>query len=423
MTKRIVHLGLGNFHRAHQAVYTEDAGGDWTITGVANRSRSVVDALRVQAMGYTVITVADGPPRVRPVRVLTEALVAADEPEEVVRRIADPATEIVTLTVTEAGYHLRPGTRDLDPAVPPTSPLALLARGLVRRSAPITVLSCDNLTGNGPLLRQVLGQYDPNSVDAASFPATMVDRIVPATGPEHVAMATAAGFVDAVPVPAEPFSQWVIEPDFAAARPAWEDAGALLSTEVHAYETVKVRLLNGCHSLIAYLGLLRGHRFIASAFADPVVASAVDDLMADYSPTLRLPAGFDLDGYRKQLIARFANAALGHRTAQVGTDGSMKLAQRVPDAVEWHRRAGRVPGALALLVAAFLDVSCHPDAIDENHVGRPTDPALPRLRELGTRADLARRVLVDEALLGPKVAEATDFVAAVAARLEELAHA
>jgi fructuronate reductase len=427
VTRRIVHLGLGNFHRAHQAVYTEDAGDDWEITGVANRSRSIVDALRAQD-GYTVITVADGPPLVRPVRVITEALVAADEPEEVVRRIADPATEIVTLTVTEAGYHLRPGTRDLDPAVPPASPLALLARGLARRATPITVLSCDNLTGNGPLLRHVLAQYEPKALDAASFPATMVDRIVPATGPEHVAMARAAGFADAVPVPAEPFSQWVIEPDFAAGRPAWEHAGAVLSDEVHAYETVKVRLLNGCHSLIAYLGLLRGHRFIASAVADEVIAAAVEDLMADYSPTLRLPTGFDLDGYREQLLARFTNAALGHRTAQVGTDGSMKLAQRVPDAVEWHRRAGRMPGALALLVAAFLHVSCHPDAIDENRVGRPTDPALARLRELGTQPDLARpdlvrRCLVDEALLGPKVAEATDFVAAVAARLVELTRA
>lgn len=419
MTGRIVHLGLGNFHRAHQAVYTQDAGDGWTVTGVANRSRTVVDALRAQGR-YTVITMADGPPQVRPVTVITEALVAADEPEEVVNRIADPATDIVTLTVTEAGYHLRPGTRDLNPAVPATSPLALLARGLARRDTPITVLSCDNLTANGELLRHVLGQFDPNALDAATFPSSMVDRIVPATGPEHVAMAKEAGYADAIPVPAEPFSQWVIEPNFAAARPAWESAGALLSNEVHAYETVKVRLLNGSHSLIAYLGLLRGHRFIASAFTDEPIAAAVEQLMADYAPTLHLPADFDLARYQHQLAERFGNTALGHRTAQVGTDGSMKLAQRVPDAVEWHHRNGIVPTGLALLVAAFLHVSCHPDAIDEARVGRPADPALPRLRELG--AD-PHRVLVDEALFGPKVAEADEFVAAVAARLEELVSA
>jgi fructuronate reductase len=419
MTRRIVHLGLGNFHRAHQAVYTQDAGDGWTVTGVANRSRTVADALRAQGE-YTVITMADGPPRVRPVDVITETLVAADEPEEVVHRIADPATEIVTLTVTEAGYHLRPGTRDLDPAVPANSPLALLARGLVRRDLPITVLSCDNLTANGELLRHVLGQLDPTALAAATFPSSMVDRIVPATGPEHVAMAKEAGYADAIPVPAEPFSQWVIEPNFAAARPAWESAGALLSKEVHAYETVKVRLLNGSHSLIAYLGLLRGHRHIASAFTDEPIAAAVGQLMADYVPTLHLPADLDLVRYQRQLAERFGNAALGHRTAQVGTDGSMKLAQRVPDAVEWHHRNGTVPTGLALLVAAFLHVSCHPGAIAEARVGRPADPALPRLRELG--AD-PWRVLVDEALFGPKVAEAGEFVAAVAAQLDELVHA
>jgi fructuronate reductase len=422
MTRRIVHLGLGNFHRAHQALYTQDAGGGWTITGVANRSRTVVDALRGQHM-YTVITVADGAPEVRQVRVITDALVAADEPEEVVRSIADPATEIVTLTVTEAGYHLIPGTRDLDPATHATTLLGLLARGLARRTTPITVLSCDNLTANGELLRHVLGQYDPNSLDAAVFPSSMVDRIVPATGPEHIAMAKKAGYADVIPVPAEPFSQWVIEPNFAASRPAWETAGALLSPEVHAYETVKVRLLNGCHSLIAYLGLLRGHRFIAAAFADEPIAAVVEQLMADCSPTLRLPTAFDLTRYQEQLRSRFANSALGHRTAQVGSDGSMKLAQRVPDAVAWHSRNGTVPAALAQLLAAFLQVSCHPDAIDEARVGRPTDPALPRLRELGaqsrTATELTQRVLVDEALLGPKVAEATEFVAAVAARLDE----
>ena len=421
MTRRIVHLGLGNFHRAHQAVYTEDAGGDWTITGVANRSRAVAGALRAQGE-YTVITVGDSPPQVRPVRVITEALVAADEPDEVVRRIADPATDIVTLTVTEAGYHLRPGTRDLAPDLPATSPLALLARGLTRRSTPVTVLSCDNLTSNGELLRRVLRQHDPRSLDAASFPSSMVDRIVPATGPEHIEMATAAGYVDAIPVPAEPFSQWVIEPDFAASRPAWEAAGALLSPEVHAYETVKVRLLNGSHSLIAYLGLLRGHRCIAAAFADEPIAGAVTRLMADYAPTLHLPAGFDLARYQAQLAARFANAALGHRTAQVGTDGSMKLAQRVPDAVAWHHANGTVPAALALLVAAFLHVSCHPGAIDEARVGRPADPALPRLRELSADPRLAHRALVDEALFGPKVANAPEFVDSVAAQLTELTH-
>jgi fructuronate reductase len=418
VTQRIVHLGLGNFHRAHQAVYTEDAGG-WEITGVANRSRAVVDALRAQQL-YTVITVSDGPADVRPVRVITEALVAADEPAEVVRRIADPATEIVTLTMTEAGYHLRPGTRDLAPDLPADSLLGLLARGLVRRATPITVLSCDNLTANGELLRHVLGQYHPNCLDAAAFPSSMVDRITPATTAEHIALAKEAGYADAIPVPAEPFSQWVIEPDFAAGRPAWENAGALLSPEVHAYETVKVRLLNGCHSLIAYLGLLRGHAYIASAFADEPIATAVELLMSDYVPTLHLPADFDLAGYRNQLAARFANSALGHRTAQVGTDGSMKLAQRVPDAVAWHHKSGSVPAGLALLVAAFLHVSCHPEAIDERLVDRPTDPALPRLRELGTQPRLAHRVLVEEALFGPKVAQASEFVDAVADRLEEL---
>lgn len=434
--RRIVHLGLGNFHRAHQVVYTQDAGDGWTVTGVACRSRRVVEALRAQRMRYTVVTIDGSRSAVRPIDVITEAFVAADAPDAVLERIADPATRVVSLTVTEAGYACRPGRRELDvdsPAVradlagtdAARSTIGLLCRGLDRRAAagagPVTLLSCDNLSGNGEVLRAVTTQFAAAAgldrlaayLDTeVGFPSTMVDRIVPATTARHVELARAAGYDDAVPVPAEPFSQWVLQPDFRAGRPDWERAGAVVTGDVAAYEAVKVRLLNGSHSLIAYLGLLRGHEFIAAAFADPIVRAAADALGAEYVPTLRVPAGLDLDDYRVQLGRRFDNAALEHRTGQVGTDGSLKLAQRVPDAARWYLERGRTPDALALLMAAFLRVLTRADAVPGDR--RPADPAAPRLADLGRRcpdpAELARAVLIDDALLGHDLAGRSPFV-------------
>ncbi|HWM37348.1 MAG TPA: mannitol dehydrogenase family protein, partial [Streptomyces sp.] len=268
--RRILHLGLGNFHRAHQALYTEDAGrsGDpWQITGAAGNTRTVVDALRRQRMRYSVVTLGPGQTGVRQVGSITDAFVAADEPHRVPDEIADPATRIVSLTVTEKGYDISAVARRLDldaPGIrhdlqghPPRSTIGRLAAGLLRRArgsgAPVTLLSCDNITANGTTLAGLLREFAdamPSKdgaellaflESAVSCPDTMVDRIVPATTGTHRQLAADAGFSDAVPVPAEPFTMWVMRDRFAAGRPAWEEAGAVLTDRVHDYETVKVR--------------------------------------------------------------------------------------------------------------------------------------------------------------------------------------
>ncbi|OEU91963.1 hypothetical protein DB35_06970 [Streptomyces abyssalis] len=459
---RILHLGLGNFHRAHQAVCTEDAGrhGDaWEITGVAGSTRRVVEALHRQRMRYSVVTLGPGRTEVRQVASITDAFVAAGEPHRVTREIADPATRIVSLTVTEKGYGINPLTRRLDldaPDVradlagegPPRSTVGRLAAGLLRRSresaAPVTLLSCDNITANGTTLAGLLRDFAAAmpSRDGAGLlawmeesvtcPDTMVDRIVPATTDAHRQTAADAGFADEVPVPAEPFWMWVMRDAFAAGRPAWEEAGAVMTDRVHDYETVKVRLLNGSHSLLAYLGLLTGRALIADAAADPGIARAVHRLGDEYEPTLALPEGLDVTAYRAQLGERFANRRLAHSTAQVGADGSLKLGQRVPDAALWHLESGRVPSALALTVAAWLRCTAYPEQLESDRTGVPADPSGERIRALAARSgaigggahDRARRlaqaVLVDEAMLGRRLGGYGEFAESVAGLLEVL---
>lgn len=458
---RILHLGLGNFHRAHQALCTEDAGraGDsWEITGVAGNTRRVVEALHRQRMRYSVVTLGPEETGVRQVASITDAFVAADEPDRVTREIADPGTRVVSLTVTEKGYDIDPLSRRLDldsPGIrgdlgggaPHRSTIGRLAAGLLRRArasgAPVTLLSCDNITANGTtlagLLRdfaaalplhdgaELLGYLD----ESVTCPDTMVDRIVPATTDVHRRLAAEAGHQDEVPVPAEPFWMWVMSDRFAAGRPAWDSAGAVMTDRVHDYETVKVRLLNGSHSLLAYLGLLTGRALIADAAADPSIAQAVRLLGDEYEPTLTLPDGFQVAAYRQELGERFANRRLAHRTTQVGADGSLKLAQRVPDAALWHLERGRIPSALALTVAAWLRCTAYPEQLDPDRAGVPVDPNGERIRALagGTggaggsaqRArSLARAALRDQAVLGQRLAEQGEFVDRVAELLDLL---
>ena len=272
-TGRIVHLGIGAFHRAHQAVYTEDAGDGWRICGVSQRSRDMVDRLGPQDGLYSVLVRGPGGTTIRVIGSVGQVRFAGDDPDAVVARIADPATRIVTLTVTEKGYHHDPATRRLrvdDPEVAqdlagraPRTAVGQLARGLAARQDPITVVCCDNLPSNGPLLRGLVEDFCAKSgitldVDLA-FPATMVDRIVPATtAADRDEAERLLGLRDEAVVVTEPFTQWVIEDSFAAERPAWERAGAIITGDVAPYETMKLRLLNGSHSMIAYLGALAG---------------------------------------------------------------------------------------------------------------------------------------------------------------------
>jgi fructuronate reductase len=445
----IVHLGLGSFHRAHQAVYTARAvdadGGPWGIVGVASRSRRIAEALRAQDGLYSVLQLGGVPAPPLVVGVHTELLVAADDPDAVVARLADPATRVVTLTVTEQGYTARSETGGLDtgqPSVladlggaPPRTTIGLLAEGLRRRwrghAEPVAIVSCDNVSRNGEHTRALVQEFvaltsRPAAGDlgawierSVAFPSTMVDRIVPATRDEHRArVAELLGRRDAVPVAAEPFSAWVIEDRFPAGRPRWEAAGAVFSDEVERHEELKLRLLNATHSLVAYLGLLAGEPSIAQAIARPEIRAVAEHLMhRELRPTLVAPAGVDVPRYADAVLERFANAALLHRTSQVASDGSAKLPARITAAVLHHVARGAVPRALALTVAAWVRCLATPDAYDAAALGAIADPQRDRLEQLGRRARSSRE-LVDAvfglAIFTPKVGEATAFVDAVA---------
>jgi fructuronate reductase len=380
----IIHLGLGAFHRAHQAVYTElalaAAGGDWGIIGVAPRSRDILDRLAAQDGLYSVVTVtgADAHPRV--VGALTALRHAASDPLAIVDLIADPRLRVITLTVTEKGYGLEPATgrivaapglvADLTTDRPPRTLPGLLVRGLRARAAadagPIAVASCDNLPANGRLLASLVHQAldlagaDDKALDwidgNARFPGTMVDRIVPASTAATLALAyDGLGVHDRVAVAAEPFRQWVIEDDFPGGRPLWEAAGAILTHDVHPWEQLKLRVLNGLHSTLAYLGALAGESTIAASLAVPRMREFLRRLVAeDIAPTLNPPDGQSVSGYGATVLERFANPALGHSTRQVAMDGSQKLPQRLFGTLADRRAAGADPRYATLSMAAWL---------------------------------------------------------------------
>ncbi|KUL30007.1 mannitol dehydrogenase family protein [Actinoplanes awajinensis] len=412
----ILHLGLGAFHRAHQAVYTETAvaaaGGDWGIVGVAPRSRAIVDKLRAQDRLYSVLTVGDGPDHARAVGILSGLGHAAGDPYGVLAAIADPGIRIVSLTVTEKAYRLGPDGRllvddelraQLTGAAPPTSVPALLARGIMARGTPLTVLCCDNLQGNGPRIRgmveqalEVAGASLPAGV---AFPATMVDRIVPATSADHLRRAAAAlGAQDSVPVVAEPFHQWVIEDRFPGGRPDWAAAGAIMTTDVEPWETLKLRALNSVHSACAYLGALAGREMISDALQLPGMGGLLRRFLAeDIAPSMTPPAGVTVLGYGETVLERFANRELGHRTHQVAMDGSQKLPYRLLGTIADRRRAGAVPVWAALVLAGWMRFAR--GVADDGSALPLDDPLAARIRDVVTQQPDTPAGLVD-ALLG-----------------------
>lgn len=370
----IVHLGLGAFHRAHQAVYTEAAmaGGDrdWGIAGVSLRSAGVRDALAPQDGLFTVTERDPGGDRVALVGALRETLVAPERPEAVTARLADPGVHIVTLTVTEKAYH-RAADGGLDiPAVEAAGGTIYhhLAQGLAARRARglagLTLVSCDNLADNGGVLACALAAW-LDRVDPAlarwfeaecACPATMVDRIVPAmTAADLDAVEAAIGLRDEAAVVTERFRQWVIEDRFAGPRPRWERGGAQFVADVAPFEAAKLRMLNGAHSALAYLGLPAGHDFVHQAIADPAIGATVDRLMRHEAAASVDPApGQDLAAYADALIARFRNAALPHRLAQIATDGSQKIAQRWLEPMAINAAQGRRSPATLRALAAWM---------------------------------------------------------------------
>ncbi|MEU7924137.1 mannitol dehydrogenase family protein [Micromonospora sp. NPDC049107] len=381
----VVHLGLGAFHRAHQAVYTEAAvgaaGGDWGIVAVAPRSAAVVDALAAQDNLFSVSALSAADATTRVVGALSGVRHAPSDPDAVVALLADPAVRVVTLTVTEKAYQLDPVTGRLSPDSalaadlaghrPPATVPGLLLRGLAARAAadagPVALVSCDNLPANGRRLRGLVDQAIARAAGTpAGFvdwvaanvtcPGTMVDRIVPASTPETIDTARRAlGVTDLAAVAAEPYAQWVIEDDFPGGRPGWEHAGAVLTDDAGPWERLKLRALNGVHSAVAYLGALAGRETIADALEIPHLADVLRRLIAeDVAASFTPPDGVRVVDYGEQVLARFGNPAIRHRTLQVATDGSQKLPQRILQTIADLRASGRSARWGALVVASWL---------------------------------------------------------------------
>ncbi|GIJ46544.1 mannitol dehydrogenase [Virgisporangium aliadipatigenens] len=425
LTPGIVHIGLGAFHRAHQAVYTQAAGG-WGIVGVAPRSRDVLDRLRAQDGLYSVVTVDGDGSRADVIGVHCGLLHGGSDPDAVVAAIADPRTRVVTLTVTEKGYRLDAagnltvdeGLRaELTGAAPPLSTPGALVRGLLAREAagagPLAVLCSDNMRGNGARLRgmvtQALGVAGRGVPAGISFPSAMVDRIVPATTSRTLDLAhTALGVPDAAPVTAEPFMQWVIEDDFPGGRPRWERAGAILTDDVAPWESMKLRVLLGVHSGLAYLGALAGVETIDRALSLPGMVDLMERLIRDdIAPTVTPPPGVTVVGYGAQALHRFANPALGHRTLQVAMDGTQKLPYRLVETIVDGRRAGLPMELAALVLAAWMRFTR--GTADDGSPLPLNDPLADRLRGGSTVDEL----LAIEEVFPPVLREDREYVARV----------
>lgn len=356
----IVHLGIGAFHRAHQAVYTDlamDAGDrNWAITGVSLRSAQVRDQLAPQEGLYTVAVRQPDADTIRLIGAVTDVIVAPADPARASAAMADPDTRIVTITVTEKGYARGPeGEFDAAALAPDAQTLyRYLGQAVIDRHdaglGPLTLISCDNLSHNGALLQAGLSAYldrvSPRHRrlfdDNWACPATMVDRIVPATTPADLDSAAARiGLRDEAAVVTEPYRQWVIEDRFAGPRPRWDIAGAQFVDDVRPFETAKLRMLNGGHSALAYLGLASGHQFVHEAVADLAIRPLVERLMRDEAAASIPNFDQDLDAYADQMLARFGNPALPHRLSQIAMDGSQKIGPRWLEAIAENNRNGR----------------------------------------------------------------------------------
>jgi fructuronate reductase len=363
----IVHLGPGAFFRAHTMIYIAEAiarsGGDWGVCAVSLTSRRTVDQLEPQGCAYTAVELGPEGRSHQIIETISESLALRDDRQSVMARLVDPATRIVSLTITEKGYA------DPDPESKDTAP-AIIAEALHQRwsagSRPFTVLSCDNLPGNGTIIRDLVmkrcAAYEPAFADWVAgegrFPSTMVDRITPATTDADIeALEDQAGYRDEACVVHEPFRQWVIEDDFVdGQRPDFEAAGALLVEDVEPFEMLKLRCLNAAHSALAYMGTAMGHETIAQCMDDRHLVAFIRSLWrSDILPTLRPTPGIDPAAYCNQLAERFSNPAIHHKLSQIAMDGSLKVKQRIMPTMLDNLRQGRPSPGMTMVMAAWME--------------------------------------------------------------------
>jgi len=436
----LVHLGLGNFFRAHQAWYTERApdAAEWGIAAFAGRSAGLARAMSLQDGLYTLITRGADADRFEVIGSVSRAH-AGDDHQAWLGYLGSAPVKAVTITVTEAGY-LRGADGGLDadnPVVrsdidtlrrdltgPVRSAPARLVAGLAARrradAGPFTLVPCDNLPGNGAIVARVVRDL-AEAVDAdlaawidgsVSTVTTTVDRITPRTTPDDSrAVQEGTGRADRAPVATEPFHEWVLSGAFDAGRPRWEDAGATFTGEITPFEHRKLWLLNGGHSLLAYAGSVRGHRTVAGAVADETCRSWLRQWWAEASPYVDLPDD-DLAAYRAALLERFANPRIEHQLAQIAADGSQKLPVRILPTLRRERAAGRMPpGAVRVLAGWVCTLRGHGAPVNDtraDEIAPLADGPLP---------EATRKVL---GALDPAVAADGEVVAAVVDSAEEL---
>lgn len=444
LRSRIVHFGFGAFHRAHQALLTNRVlnakGGDWGICEISLFSGDVLmSQLREQDHLFTVLEKgADGNQPIV-IGAVHECLNAKlDSLAAIIEKFCEPQVAIVSLTITEKGYCIDPATGKLDtqnarilhdlenPTEPHSAP-GILVEALHRRRerglTPFTVLSCDNIPDNGHVVKNaVLGMAEKRSPELAkwiethvSFPGTMVDRIVPAATEVSLAEITQElGVEDPCAISCEPFIQWVIEDNFVAGRPEWEIAGVQMVQDVLPWEQMKLRMLNGSHSFLAYLGYLAGFAHVSDCMQDDAFREAARRLMLDeQAPTLRI-TDVDLTAYADSLIDRFANPALQHRTWQIAMDGSQKLPQRMLEGVRVHLQRESAWPLLALGIAGWMRyVSGVDDAGNTIDVRDPLSEKIRAIVETSSEKDRVKALLALSEIFGSDLPQHAQFVDAI----------
>ncbi|HZF43433.1 MAG TPA: mannitol dehydrogenase family protein [Sphingomonadaceae bacterium] len=445
----VVHLGIGAFHRAHQATYFDDLIGlgdpRWGVLGASLRSRRVRDALAPQDGLYTLVERSGPDEQLRIVGAVRSALVAPENPARLVQAMADPDVHLVTLSVTEKGYKLDPAggalllgdhdiAADLSERQAPRTAIGFLVASLAARRArglmPFTVLSCDNLPNNGARVRAAVLAFaatvDPSLRDwidgCGAFPSTMVDRIVPATtDADRNRLAATLGVEDRGMVKTEPFTQWVVEDWFAGERPPLEQVGVQMTGDVRPWEEAKLRLLNGAHSAIAYLGALSGAEFVHEAVAFADLKRYVERLWDEAQTTIAPSPSLDLAVYRTELMARFTNSALAHSTRQIAMDGSQKIPQRLLAPIADRLRQGASIDALALAVAAWMlwqrgvDEGGSPYVVDD-----PLAPATRAAWKAGGIGNVVDRMLMLTQVFPPDLSTNAVFRTTIARQLDRL---
>jgi fructuronate reductase/mannitol 2-dehydrogenase len=426
----VVHIGVGAFHRSHQAVYFDDLAErghsrEWGLVGVGLHRRGIGEALSEQDGLYTVVSRDGNRSTARIVGAMGRFLFAPDNPAAVVATLAHPRTRLVTLTVTAVAYGDR---SDLGHAGSPRTAIGLLVDALGRRRRaglrPFTVLSCDNMPSNGEITRDAVCAFaceqDPGLakwIEAhGAFPSSMVDRITPrSTDADRELVGREFGVADLWPVITEPWSQWIVEDDFCNGRPPLDLVGAQLVGDVRPYSLMKTRMLNGAHCAIGYAGSLAGYERIDEAVQDPALGAFLDGMMGEeVAPALGPVPGIDLDAYRRSLMQRFANRGVADQLSRLCRNGSSKVPNHIVASIREAREDGRPHPRLTLAVAAWLQ---YLRGFDERGSELPlVDPLADRLRTL---ADEPRALLLKRSLFGRLAGDGT-FADEVCAYLDAI---